>query len=79
MVETTRAQHKIVVPTSLSMVSLLGSVTSSCASSRQRFGSRHSRPRQRDNVTGEQGDVALVERLFDELITILRTGQGITA
>ena len=28
---------------------------------------------------GEPGEVALVERLFDELITVLRTGQGVTA
>src|SRR5436190_13069369 len=30
-------------------------------------------------VAGEPGEVALVERLFDELITVLRTGQGVTA
>ena len=27
-------------------------------------------------VTGEPGEVALVERLFDEIVTVLRTGQG---
>jgi phosphate starvation-inducible PhoH-like protein len=30
-------------------------------------------------VAGEPGEVALVERLFDELITVLRTGQGVTS
>jgi phosphate starvation-inducible PhoH-like protein len=30
-------------------------------------------------VAGEPGEVALVERLYDELITVLRTGQGVTA
>jgi phosphate starvation-inducible PhoH-like protein len=30
-------------------------------------------------IAGEPGEVALVERLYDELITVLRTGQGVTA
>ena len=29
-------------------------------------------------LTGEHGEVALAERLLDELVTIIRTGQGVT-
>ena len=30
-------------------------------------------------VTGEPGDVALVDRLYDEIVTVLRSGQGLTS
>jgi phosphate starvation-inducible PhoH-like protein len=79
MVDTTRAQHKIVVPTSLSMVSLLGSGDEFLRVVEAMFRGADIHARGNEiTVSGEQGDVALVERLFDELITILRTGQGIT-
>ncbi len=79
MVDTTRAQHKIVVPTSLSMVSLLGSGDEFLRVVEATFPGADIHARGNEiTVTGERGDVALVERLFDELVTILRTGQGIT-
>ncbi len=31
------------------------------------------------SISGEPGEVALAERLFDELVTVLRTGQGVSA
>ena len=33
----------------------------------------------RITLDGEPGEVALAERLLDELVTMIRTGQGVTA
>jgi phosphate starvation-inducible protein PhoH and related proteins len=78
MAETAVAQHKIVVPTSLPMVSLLGSGDELL---RVVEGASPTDIHVRGNeitVSGAPSDVALVERVFDELVAILRTGHGLT-
>jgi phosphate starvation-inducible protein PhoH and related proteins len=78
MAETTQAQHRIVVPTSLPMVSLLGSGDELLrVIERATPTDIHVRGNE-ITVSGEPGEVALVERVFDELVAILRTGHGLT-
>ncbi len=70
--------HTIVVPTSISMVSLLGPGDEHLALVEKAFTADvHVRGNQ-VTLRGEPAEVALVERLLDELVTIIRTGQGIT-
>jgi phosphate starvation-inducible protein PhoH and related proteins len=75
MAETT---HKIVVPSNVPMVSLLGSgdellrvVESAVTADVHVRGDEIT-------LTGELAEVELAERLFDELVTILENGQGLT-
>jgi len=73
---TTR--HTVVVPASIDMVSLLGPGDEHLAVIEDAFDADiHVRGNQ-VTLTGEPGELALVERLLDELVTILRTGQGVT-
>jgi phosphate starvation-inducible PhoH-like protein len=78
MAETTQAQHKIVVPTSLSMVSLLGSGDELLRVVERAFPTDIHVRGNEITVSGAPSDVALVERVFDELVAILRTGHGLT-
>ncbi len=78
MRETTQAQHKIVVPTSLPMVSLLGSGDELLRVLERAFPTDIHVRGNEITVSGEPADVALVERVFDELVAILRTGHGLT-
>ncbi|RYU09381.1 PhoH family protein [Nocardioides iriomotensis] len=78
MTETDTPQHIIVVPASVPMVSLLGPRDEHLALIEQAFEADvHVRGNQ-VTLRGEPAEVALVERLLDELVTIIRTGQGIT-
>jgi len=79
MAETTQAQHKIVVPTSLPMVSLLGSGDELLRVVERAFPTDIHVRGNEITVSGAPSDVALVERVFDELVAILRTGPGLTA
>jgi phosphate starvation-inducible PhoH-like protein len=78
MAETTQAQHKIVVPTSLPMVSLLGSGDEFLHVVERAFPTDIHVRGNEITVSGTPADVALVERVFDELVAILRTGHGLT-
>jgi len=78
MAETTAIQHKIVVPTSLSMVGLLGTGDEFLRAVERAFRTDIHVRGNEITVTGEPGEVALVERLFDELVAILRTGHGLS-
>jgi len=70
--------HTIVVPHSINMVSLLGPSDEHLALIEQAFSADiHVRGNQ-VTLRGESAEVALAERLLDELVTIIRTGQGIT-
>jgi phosphate starvation-inducible PhoH-like protein len=70
--------HTIVVPNSINMVSLLGPRDEHLALIEKAFAADiHVRGNQ-ITLRGQSAEVALAERLFDELVTILRTGQGIT-
>jgi phosphate starvation-inducible PhoH-like protein len=70
--------HTIVVPNSINMVSLLGPADEHLALIEAAFSADiHVRGNQ-ITLRGESSEVALAERLLDELVTIIRTGQGIT-
>src|SRR4051794_38870677 len=76
--EDTRPSHTIVVPSSIPMVALLGPRDEHLALVEKAFDADvHVRGNQ-VTLRGEPAEVALVERLLDELVTIIRTGQGIT-
>ena len=73
-----RTQHTVVVPHSLNMVSLLGAADEHLGIIERALDADvHVRGNQ-VTLTGDPGDVALGERLLDELILLIRTGQGIT-
>ncbi|MGH3373068.1 MAG: PhoH family protein, partial [Nocardioidaceae bacterium] len=78
MTETSTPQHTIVVPASIPMVALLGPGDEHLALIEKAFKADvHVRGNQ-ITLRGESAEVALAERLMDELVTIIRTGQGIT-
>jgi phosphate starvation-inducible PhoH-like protein len=79
MAPATSIQHKIVVPASVPMVSLLGSADEFIRAVEQQFPDTDVHVRGNEiTVSGEPQNVALVERLIDELVLVLRTGQPLT-
>jgi phosphate starvation-inducible PhoH-like protein len=78
MTETDIPQHTIVVPASIPMVALLGPGDEHLALIEKAFKADvHVRGNQ-ITLRGDSAEVALAERLVDELATMIRTGQGIT-
>ena len=78
MTETELPTHTVVVPASVPMVALLGPGDEHLALIEKSFAADiHVRGNQ-VTLRGEPAEVALAERLIDELATIIRTGQGIT-
>ena len=74
-----QVQHTIVVPASVAMVSLLGSGDELLRVVERSFPDVDVLARGNElRLTGPSSDVALVERLVDELVLVLRTGQGLT-
>jgi phosphate starvation-inducible PhoH-like protein len=70
--------HTLVVPNSIPMVALLGPRDEHLTLIERAFDADvHVRGNQ-VTLRGEPAEVALVERLLDELVTIIRTGQGVT-
>jgi phosphate starvation-inducible PhoH-like protein len=70
--------HTIVVPNSIPMVALLGPADEHLTLIEKAFAADiHVRGNQ-VTLRGAPAEVALVERLLDELVTIIRTGQGVT-
>ncbi|WP_299051769.1 PhoH family protein [uncultured Nocardioides sp.] len=61
------------------MVTLLGPADSHLALVEQAFGADVHVRGNRITLTGEPAEVALAERLLDEIVTIIRTGQGMSA
>jgi len=74
----TQTRHTVVVPTSIDMVSLLGPGDAHLAMIERAFDAEIHVRGNRIALQGEPGEVALAERLLDELVTIIRTGQGIS-
>ncbi|WP_109509718.1 PhoH family protein [Nocardioides speluncae] len=71
-------RHTVVVPASINMVSLLGPGDEHLALIEDAFEADiHVRGNQ-VTLYGDPGEVALAERLLDELVTIIRTGQGVS-
>lgn len=72
------ARHTVVVPNSIDMVSLLGPGDEHLGLIERGFGAEIHVRGNRITLHGDPGEVALAERLLDELVAILRTGQGLT-
>jgi len=71
-------QHTVVVPNSINMVSLLGPGDAHLTLMEKAFAADlHVRGNQ-ITLRGEPAEIALAERMLDELVTIIRTGQGMT-
>jgi phosphate starvation-inducible PhoH-like protein len=70
--------HVVVVPSSINMVALLGPGDEHLGLIERAFDADvHVRGNQ-VTLKGEPASIALAERLLDELVTILRTGQGLS-
>ncbi len=73
-----RARHTVVVPTSIDMVRLLGPGDEHLALLERTFDAQLHVRGNRITLEGDPGEIALAERLLDELVRIIRTGQGIS-
>ena len=79
-VPATATEHRIVVPVSVSMAGLLGSGDEHLRVIEAAFPGTDIHARGNEiALIGPAGDVALVERLLDELVVVLRTGQPLSA
>jgi phosphate starvation-inducible protein PhoH and related proteins len=79
MAPSPEAQTTIVVPASQPMVALLGPGDELLRVVEAAFPETEIHVRGNEiRLTGDPGEVALVERLVAELVTVLRTGQGLT-
>jgi phosphate starvation-inducible PhoH-like protein len=73
------AVHRIVVPPQVPMVALLGAQDEILSGIERAFPRTDIHVRGNEiTITGRHGDVALVERLVDELITVLGAGQALS-
>ncbi|HSK25313.1 MAG TPA: PhoH family protein, partial [Jiangellales bacterium] len=74
------AQHRIVVPSSVPMVSLLGSGDELLRVVEASFPAVDVLVRGNEiTLSGAPAELALVERVVDELVAVVRTGQGLSA
>jgi len=82
MTETTnrrdQPQHIVDVPNSINMVALLGPNDEHLALIEAEFDADIHVRGNRVTLRGQSSELALAERLLDELVTILRTGQGLS-
>lgn len=70
--------HTVVVPSSINMVALLGAADEHLGLIEQALEADVHVRGNEITLRGEPGEVALAERMLDELVTIIRTGQGIS-
>ena len=75
---TRSTRHTVVVPNSIDMVSLLGPGDEFLGLIEESFDADVHVRGNRITLYGEPGEVALAERLLDELVSLIRTGQGMT-
>jgi phosphate starvation-inducible PhoH-like protein len=79
MGDTTQTEHRILVPASLDMVGLLGAGDEFLRVVEAAFPRADIHVRGNEiRLAGDADEVELVERLFDELVVVLRTGQGLS-
>lgn len=71
-------KHTVVVPNSINMVSLLGPGDEHLGVIEKAFSAQVHVRGNRITLQGEPSEIALAERLLDELVSIIRTGQGVT-
>src|SRR5688572_32165646 len=70
--------HTVVVPNSIDMVSVLGPGDAHLGIIERAFGATVHVRGNRITLTGPPAEIALAERLLDEIVTIIRTGQGVS-
>ena len=75
----TATRHTVTVPSSIDMVSLLGPGDEHLATIERAFAAEVHVRGNRISLLGEPPEIALAERLLEELVTIIRTGQGVTS
>ncbi|MDQ3103688.1 MAG: PhoH family protein [Actinomycetota bacterium] len=71
-------QHTVTVPASVPMVSLLGPHDDFLRIIERDFTADIHARGNTVTITGDPAEAALVERLLDELVTLIRTGQGLS-
>ncbi|GAB2989812.1 PhoH family protein [Nocardioides montaniterrae] len=71
-------RHVVVIPNSIDLVSLLGPADEYLGRIERTFGVEVHVRGNRITLVGQAEEVALAEKLLDEMVAILRTGQGIT-
>ena len=77
--DETSTQHRTVVPSSIPMVSVLGSADSLLTVVEQELPEVDVHVRGNEvTFTGPAADVLLAERLLDEMVAVVRTGHGLT-
>ncbi len=79
MTEQPVPRHTIVIPNSVPVVAVLGAHDEFVGIMEREFDADIHVRGNEVNVAGDRGEVALIERLVDELVTMVRTGQGLTA
>ena len=72
------AKHTVVVPNSINMVSLLGPGDEHLGLIERSLDAEIHVRGNRITLHGEPADIALAERLLEELVAIIRSGQGVT-
>ena len=70
--------HTVVVPNSIDMVSVLGPGDEHLRLIERAFDATVHVRGNRITLTGDSAEVAAAERLLDEVVTLVRTGQGVT-
>ncbi|GAA1968551.1 PhoH family protein [Nocardioides panacihumi] len=82
MTETPQQQlttkHTVVVPNSVDMVSVLGPADEHLGVIESHFDADVHVRGNRITLHGEPGEIALIERLLEEMVTLIRTGQGLS-
>jgi phosphate starvation-inducible protein PhoH and related proteins len=71
--------HTVVVPASIDMVSVLGPGDEHLRTIERTFDCDVHVRGNRITLSGDSAEIALAERLLDELVTIIRTGQGVSS
>ena len=77
--EQSAHQHTVTVPASVPMVTLLGPHDDFLRIIERDFTADIHARGNTVTITGDPAEAALVERLLDELVTLIRTGQGLSA
>ncbi len=79
MTDTSLPRHTVVIPHSVPVVAVLGVADEFLNIIEREFDAEVHVRGNEVNLSGDRGEVALIERLLDELVTMVRTGQGLTA
>jgi len=72
-------KHTVVVPNSVDMVSVLGPADEHLALLESHFDTDLHVRGNRITLHGEPAEIALIERVLEEVVQIIRTGQGVSA